>query len=237
MFHLNKRKKAFPFASFDNLYILTKDTKRLINLENWFDGLENSLSLFIDKVSLHEKQVFKNRGHLNKLMMGLISFQFRSRYFFEIGIDYFAKNAELLKDFNNKTSLQIVLENVINATTDLTQQAYPVDLTIWQTSTPLLLCDRPLIFKKADGYSFIPLTPYIFLSFVKTSGESTIDYQIDEKNFASMINREILENARDWVISIEESELKKIAANHSFNHFDDQVVIEEFKTLISGYEY
>jgi hypothetical protein len=170
-------------------------------------------------------------------MMGLISFQFRSRYFFEISIDYLTKNSELLKGYNNKTSLQVVLENVINATTDLTQQTYPIDLTIWETDTPLLLCDRPLIFQKVDGYSFIPLTPYIFLSFGKTTGETTIDYRIDDKNFASMINKLLLENARDWVISIDENELRKIAAKANFNHFDDKLVIEEFKTLINGYEY
>jgi hypothetical protein len=108
-YHINKRKKAFPFASFDNLYILTKDKERLLNLENWFEGLENSLSLFIDKVSRKEKQIFKNLGHLNKLMMGLISFQFRSRYFFEISIDYLTKNSELLKGYDAFPFLQILL--------------------------------------------------------------------------------------------------------------------------------
>ena len=236
-FSSSNGKKAYSFASYDNLYILTQNDKRQTNLENWFDGLENSLSLFIDKVSLKESNLLNHLGHLNKLIMGLISFEYRSLYFFEKGIQYLDENPEIKKGFNGKSSFQIVLENVVNGTTDYSNQLLPIDFIVWKSNTPLLLSDRPLLLEIVNEVSFFPLTPNILLSFKKADSKSTIDYQKINENFAMTFNQMIIENARDWIVSIDKDELEQIKINNQFDKFDDKVTFKKIKTLIKGYEY
>ncbi len=230
-------KKAFSFASIDNLYVLSKENNRLINLENWFDGLENSLSIFIDKVTRKDSDLFKNLGHINKLMMGLVSFEFRSRYFFKKGIEFIDSNPDIKAGFNGKSSFQIILENVVNATTDNTNLLFPVEFTIWESEIPLLICDRPLMFKIVDDNSFLPLTPNLILSFIKTSNEPTISYQKADKKFVISFNKMIVENARDWIVSTDRKFLEDINSDLDNKVNNDTVTFEKLKTLIKGYEY
>lgn len=230
-------KKAFSFASIDNLYVLSKENERLINLENWFDGLENSLSIFIDKVSKNDSDLFNNLGHLNKLLMSLVSFEFRSRYFFEKGIEFLDNNPLIKSGFKEKSSFQIVLENVVNATTDNTNLLFPVELTIWKSDIPLLICDRPLMFKIVDDYSFFPLTPNLMLSFIKTKSQSSINYQNIDEKFAVSFNNMIIENARDWIVSTDRNVLEELISRKDFGQYNDTVTFDKIKTLIQGYEY
>lgn len=232
-----KGKNAFSFASIENLYVLTNNDKRITKLEDWFGGLENSLSLFIDKVSKKESNLFKHYGHLNKLVMGLVSFEFRSRYFFEKGIEYLDNNPELKNDFDNKSSFQIILENVVNATTNYANQLFPVEFTVWESDSSLLLCDRPLLFELVDGYNFFPLTPNLLLSFKTTKGNTTIDYQIANSDLVAKFNKIIIENARDWIVSVNNTELEQIRTHNTFDKFNDKVKFDTTKTLINGYEY
>ncbi len=236
-FNKSTGRKAFSFASVNDLYILTEDNDRNINLENWFDGLENSLSLFIDKVNRKETNLFKNIGHLNKLIMCLVSFEFRSRYFFEKSLEYLDDNEELRKEFNDKSSIQIILENVVNGTTDYTNHFFPVEFIIWESSVSILLCDRPLLFEIIDGVSFFPLTPKLLLSFKKTTDKTTINYQIADDVLISRFNQMIIEKARDWIVSNEKDKLEYIKNHNNFDQFDDEISINRLKTLIKGYEY
>jgi hypothetical protein len=236
-FSSSSGKNAFSFASIDNLYILTQENNRQVNLENWFDGLENSLSIFIDKVSKSDSALFKNLGHLNKLVMSLVSFEFRSRYFFEKGIEFLDNNPLIKSGFKEKSSFQIVLENVVNATTDNTNLLFPVEFTIWKSDIPLLICDRPLMFKIVDDYSFFPLTPNLMLSFIKTKIQSTINYQNIDEKFALSFNNMIIENARDWIVSTDRNVLEELISRKDFGQYNDTVTFDKIKTLIQGYEY
>jgi hypothetical protein len=230
-------RKAYSFASYDNLYILTQNSVRQKNLENWFDGLENSLSLFIDKASLSETDLFKNLGHINKLVMGLISFEYRSRYFLEQGIQYLEENPKIKNGFNGKNSFQIILENVVNATTDKANLLFPIDLTVWKSNIPLLLCDRPLMLDKVDGYSFFPLAPNMLLSFIKAQDKSTINYQNLDDKLAISFNNMIVENGRDWIVSTDRKILDEIRLNFVNSEYNDSLKFEKFKTLLTGYEF
>lgn len=236
-FSSSSGKNAFSFASIDNLYILIQENNRQVNLENWFDGLENSLSIFIDKVSKSDSALFKNLGHLNKLVMSLVSFEFRSRYFFEKGIEFLDNNPSIKSGFKGKSSFQIVLENVVNATTDSTNLLFPVELTIWKSDIPLLICDRPLMFKIVDDYSFFPLTPNLMLSFIKTKSQSSINYQNIDEKFAISFNNMIIENARDWIVSTDRNVLEELISRKDFGQYNDTVTFDKIKTLIQGYEY
>lgn len=236
-FSASNGKKGFSFASIDNLYVLTKDNDRLVNLENWFDGLENSLSTFIDKVERKDKELFKNLGHLNKLIMSLVAFEFRSRYNFEIGLEYLNKNKEIKDKFIGKDSFQIILENVVNGTTYLSNQIFPVELTVWESDKPLLLSDRPLLFKIVDDYSFFPLTPNKLLSFKKTTNESTINFQKATVDFVDKFNDMITESARDWIVSVQKQDLELISQTKEFKQPVDSVIFNEIDRLLIGYEY
>ncbi len=229
-------KKAFSFASVDNLYILSYDNNRLLNLENWFDGLENSLSKFIDKSTKFETDLFKNDyGQLNKLMMSLVSFEFRSRYFFEKSIEYLKGDNEIKLDFNSKN--RTILENVVNGTTDYVNGQFPVELTIWNTDLPMLLCDRPLLLDKIDGYSFFPLTPNTLLTFKKTSGISSICYQRLNNELVHKFNDLIIQNARDWIVANSKDQLDWIVSNKEFSQFNDEIIFNVFKNMKFGYGY
>lgn len=230
-------KKPFSFASIDNLYVLSKENERLINLENWFEGLENSLSIFTNKVLRNDSSLFKNLGHMNKFMMGLVSFEFRSRYFIEKGIEFLDSNPDIKSGFNWKSSFQIILENVVNATTDNANQLFPVEFIVWKSEIPLLICDRPLMFKIIDDYSFFPLTPNLILSFIKTSNQSTISYKNADEQFVISFNKMIVENARDWIVSTDKKILEDLLSNMDIRDYNDTVTFERLKTLIKGYEY
>lgn len=65
-------KSAYSFASLDNLYILDGDSEKKENLENWLSGLENSISLFIDKVERGQTEhLFKEPKHMTLLIHGV----------------------------------------------------------------------------------------------------------------------------------------------------------------------
>lgn len=230
-------RKAYSFASINNLYVLTKEDERLSNLENWFDGLENSLSLFIDKVSRKESDLFKHIGHMNKLIMSLASFKFRSRYLFEKGIQYLEQNPEIKNEFNGKSSFQIILENVVNGTTDLANQLFPVEFIVLESKVPILLCDRPLLFNLVDGYSFIALSPNQVLAFKKIKGESIIRYDSLDEKLSKSLNAITIDRARDWIVSFDKKELEQIKTDNKFDNFDDNIEFTEIKTLIKGFEY
>lgn len=236
-FSSSEGKKAFSFASINHFYILSKENERLTNLEDWFGGLEDSLSIFIDKVMRKETSLFKNMGQLNKLIMGLVSFNFRSRYFFERGIEFLDSNPEIKAGFNEKSSFQIILENVINATIDYTNQLFSVEFIIWESENPLLICDSPLMFKFLDDYSFLPLTPNLILSYIKTSNEPTISYQKADERFVVSFNKMIIENARDWIVSTNRDVLEDLLSKRDFGLHNDTVTFNKIKTLIKGYEY
>lgn len=231
-----KGNKAFSFASINNLYILDKDNDRYTNLEDWFSGIEGVLSLFIDKVTRKETALFKDHAQLYKLLMGLLSFNFRSRYFFQEGEKYIDSNPQIKSQFVERSSLQILLENVVNATTDKVNQMFPVEFIVCNSTVPLLVCDRPLLYDVFDDYSFIPLSPYLLLSFRKAQGQSTIIYQAIDDNLANSFNSQIIEAARDWIVSTNKEELEIIMESKDFE-YSDEVIFEEFKTLIHGYEY
>ncbi|MFV0588833.1 DUF4238 domain-containing protein [Bacteroides reticulotermitis] len=231
-----KGSKAFSFASINNLYILDKDNNRYTSLEDWLSGLEGILSMFIDKVARKESTFLKDHTQLHKLLMGLLSFNFRSRYFFQEGEKYIDSNPQIKSQFAEKSSLQILLENLVNATTYKANQLFPVEFIICNSTVPLLVCDRPLLYNVFDGYSFIPLSPYLLLSFRKAQRQSTIIYQDIDDNLVDSFNKQIIEAARDWIVSTNKEELENIMEGRNFE-YSDEVIFEEFKTLIHGYEY
>ncbi len=231
-----KGSKAFSFASINNLYILDKDNDRYTNLEDWLSGIEGILSVFIDKVIRKETALFKDHSQLHKLLMGLLSFNFRSRYFFQEGEKYIDSNPQIKFQFAERSSLQILLENVVNATTDKVNQIFPVEFIVCNSTVPLLICDRPLLFDVFDDYSFIPLSPYLLLSFRKAQRQSTIVYKAINNNLADSFNNQIIKAARDWIVSTNKKELKRIMESKDFE-YSDKIIFEEFKTLIHGYEY
>jgi len=236
-FSYSRGYKAFSFASSDNLYVLTKENDRLLNLENWFNGLENSLSIFIDKVSKNDSYLFKNIGHLNKLIMGLVSFEYRSRYFFEKGIEFLESNPNIKSSFNGKNSFQIILENVVNATTYNTNQLFPVEFTIYQSDIPILICDRPLMFKVLDEHSFLPLTPNLILSFNKTSNQPMIRYLKADEKFVNIFNKMIVGNAREWIVSTDRNVLEDLISIKDFGQYNDTLIFDRLTTMFKGYEY
>ncbi|MEA4808703.1 hypothetical protein SDC9_32313 [bioreactor metagenome] len=231
-----KGNKGFSFASIDNLYILDKNDVRYTNLEDWFSGLENTLSIFIDKVVKRETTLFKDSAQLYKALMGLLSFEFRSRYLFQEGIKFIESNSKISAKFAGKSSLQILLENSVNATTNKVNQLFPVEFTVCNSAVPLLICDRPLLYNAFDGYSFIPLSPYLLLSFRKSQGQSTIAYHTIDDKTANSFNKQIIEAARDWIVSTNREELERISKSEKFE-YSDEIIFEEFRTLIYGYEY
>lgn len=235
-FSYSSGRNAFSFASYNNFYILN-ETDRKTNLEKWFSGLENTLSAFIDKVVLKDTNFSLTLANLNRLMMGLVSFEFRSRYFFEKGIEYLEANQEIKNKFDGKSSLQIILENVVNATTNYSNQLFPVDLVCFESEKPLLLVDRPPLFKKIDNVSFIPLSPYRLLTFQKSLTKSRILFSKMDDDFYESLNNILRENAREWIVSIDKNELEQIRDNTSKFEFDDHVTFDEITTLLNGYEF
>ncbi len=236
-FSSSSGKKAYSFAIFDNLYILSQNEERKKNLENWFGGLENTLSIFIDKISKKETDIFKNLKQLQRLVMGLVSFQFRSRYFIELGIQYFDSHPEIKKEFGEKSNLQILLENVVNATTDYSLQFFPIEFTVWYSNAPILLCDRPLLFEFLDGTSFLPITPNSILTFKKTKGTSSISFENIHEEAFKTFNQMIIQNARDWIVSTDKNSLERIIKDNQIQEYKDEVFIDNFKILTYGYEY
>jgi hypothetical protein len=233
-YQCSQGKNAFPFSSIDNFYTLKRNGERLLNLENWFGGLENALSIFIDKITQKEANPFKHIGQLNKLVMGLNSFEFRSPYFFEKANQYLEQNPEIKKSFKDKSNLQIILENVVIGTSELTNLTFPVEFLVLNSNVPILLCDRPLVRNMVDNYSFIPLTPNLILSFRKTSKESIISYKMIDENLSTNFNNIMKDRARTWIASVDNIGLKNIEIRPGR---EETIEYPEIKTFIKAYEF
>jgi len=228
-------RKAYSFASVDNLYILDADSNRKANLEDWFSGLENSFSLFIDRVERKQsEEIFKEPKHLTLLMMGLISFEFRSPYVIKQGIEFLNDNPDILNDFDGKSPFQIILENVVIGTTEYANQYPQVEFVISKSPSPILLVDRPLVLDDDDQFSIFPLTPELVLSFKRVLGTSTITYNEISDELAQQLNNTLIVQARNWIVSNDLSQLENIEVKDTP---DDKVIFEKIKHLMRGYEF
>lgn len=226
-------KGAFSFASAKNLYILEKDGERLTNLEEWFDGLENSLSIFIDKFSKKNETLFNDRGHLRQLMMCLVSFKLRSKY--RVGVvQNYIDNAP---DYEDDDSCRITLENIVNETTRDSDKLFPVEFVVCKSKIPLLLCDNPLLWDFVDEYSFIPLAPDLVLAFKKAEKECTIQYIDIDMTFSTRLNDLFISTTQDWIVSMDMNCLQKILDEYDFTQNLVSITYEKNKGNYGGYKF
>lgn len=241
-FSSSSGKGAFSFAALNDLYILTDEQgERLTNLEDWFSGLENSLSTFIDKIERNRKPEFKELKHANHLFMCVFSFKYRSKYILNQFTDFLRKDEKLVKSYGQKSLHCIVLENVVNGVSHLINQFWPLEIIIWESKAPLLLSDNPLYTLNDSGieYHFFPLTPKYFMSFNrKLSLQSNfISHKTAPLETTNMFNEMMITNAREWIVSIDKIELERILRKYDNNHQNDQVAYEKTKVIFPGYEY
>lgn len=166
--------------------------------------------------------------------MGLISFEFRSPYFFEKGMEYLEHNPDKLNYYHGKSPFQIILENVVNGTTEYANHFPQIEFVVSKSPIPIVLTDRPLMLSDKDEFSIIPIGTDIVLSFKRARGTSTIDYQEISKELANELNDVLIDQARNWIVSTDLDKLKNIVVE---NTPDDQIMFQEIKNLISGYEF
>jgi hypothetical protein len=227
-FYEFKKKKKFPFAAIPDMYVPEIQGLDQYNLEKWFGGLEVVLARFITKVSKQNSYIFKEHEDLPKLLMSLLSFEFRSPWFFSEGYKYLENNRGLSIEMGHggKTVHQILCETVVNGTSDLLRDygTGAVSFAVQSSTHPLIISDCPLI-RDQDGSAFIPLTPHLLLSIEVSDRKSEVIYipEVMTERGVSLINAVMADRSYQWLVSSDLATLERLRDNHVYVEIDRKV--------------
>lgn len=240
-FSTGKGKRAFSFAIEPYFYVPTLKDERIYKVENWLGGIENTLATFIQKLNEDfDGVLFKSKEEFTKLLLALFSLKNRTKYDIQTIRDFVHRNPNMKKliqmEENRETEIA-VLENLINITTEEAIEYSNCEITVCKINKGnIILSDRPFLHKLFDGYSFVALSPYYFISLKKTVEEPVYLYNESMNDeLIHFYNKMTAENSQHWIISTNKVQLEKYIPYSLLPKKDLIPYYQDVKYLRQGY--
>lgn len=213
-FSVSHGKKGFSFAIGNDLYVPRIDEKRRVELEDWFGGLENTLDKTISKLNSGKKEsLFTSQYELNKFVLALFSFKYRTRYVIEKHRKFLDENPDKLKLISGRADDNkelILLENIVNATTHDTIKLSNFEMIVMKSKNKsLIFGDMPFLGDAIDGFNFLPITNKIFIGFRSVSEESFYNILECDDELVESLNSAIASNSKYWIVADNISQIGK----------------------------
>lgn len=203
----------FPFAKISELYIPIINRVRHTNFEVWLNRQETALANFIKTLSVAEtKTVTRTTREYIMAVSAIVSMKQRSRHDLDKISDLLQETPEVRRLVSvdpTRGFKQIALENIVNATLELTQRITPADISVYRsTNSNFILCDRPVL--RLDEFFMFAVDKSTLLVMSKAEAQDpVINYFTAENDFVNDINRQLVMNARDWIVADTEVLLEK----------------------------
>jgi len=197
---------GYNFASKDNLYIPNIDGSRRLELENWLTGLESTLDRIVIKLqSVKSDGLFSSFEEMNKFLLSIVSLQHRTRYVIEQNLNYLNENKnsrKLLHESKGKEDKQLILENIVNASTATAAKFRQFELLVCKSKDKsLIFGDMPYLSDIVDGFSFVPLTNKLFVSIRAITENSFYKFVDVENDVVESLNYAIASNSVNWIVA------------------------------------
>ena len=234
----------FSFAIESDIYVAKKDEKRIVAVEEWLGGIENTFSIFLREIKKnHGSYLLRDKKSFDLLLLALFSLRHRSRHNLESIRNFLDKNPDYKERIGsgNEENLDIVvLENFIHCTIEEAMRFANCELIVAKNlQGNLILGDRPFLFNQdQDDFSFIPITPYHLVSMRKINEPSY--YFINETALTDEMvhnfNQMIAANSRRWIVARSEEHLKKYISFTKVEGEDETPFYEPVQQLLHGYK-
>lgn len=239
--------KAFSFAATDDLYVPKIDGKRSASMEKWFGGQESALSKVV-REALQKRDILTDRAtydELAALTFALVGLEHRSRHEIEASTRAVRDDPDLRKIISSNPERDIhrlVLENIINDTTNTVQELGHVEITFFETENSLICSDRPAFLHDEIGH-FVVLTNHCFAVY-HTSSAGLFRYRHEQAraDFVESVDRALTFAARDWIVADSEQNLNRhievIKTSEWKEHVArDHPVVKPVTALTAGWNF
>lgn len=233
----------YSFAIEPDIYVAKKDEERIVAVEKWLGGVENTFSIFLREIKKsHGSYLLRDKKSFDLVLLALFSLRHRSKHNLESIHSFLDKNPaykEMIGSGNEDNPDIVVLENFIYCTIEEAMRFANCELIIAKhPEGNLILGDRPFLFNKdQDDYSFIPITPYHLVSIRKINEPSY--YFINETALTDEMehnfNQMIAANSRRWIVANSEDQLKKYIPFTKVEREDETPFYEPVQQLLHGY--
>jgi hypothetical protein len=205
--------RSYSFAIEEYFYVPEINDKRTNALENWFSGIEATLDFALLQFNKHsEDHLLRNSQDFTKLLLALFSLKNRTKYDILKQKEHLLANPDLISKMGNgsRTDIDIiVLENLVNATTYESAPYFNCEIIVWKNrSGSLILGDRPFLLDVVDGFSFLTLSPYYFITIKKTAKRPEFLYQETDEKFVEFINKQMASHSRNWIVANDKNNLE-----------------------------
>jgi hypothetical protein len=205
-------KKAYSFAIEKNGYIPVIEEKRQTNLEDWFSGLEGTLSLAIREFSENEITLFSDPQEYSKFLLAVLSFKYRTQAFVGHVTHYLTDNSDI-KVFHDpsKPAKLIALENIINATRDDLAEYGNCDIEIYHSQgAAFIIGDSPYVTDAIDNWDLLILSNKLMLMIRKNNLSSPrFKFLPIEKERVYLVNQLIAGKAHFWIVGETKEQLEQ----------------------------
>lgn len=243
-FSAGKGPSAYSFAIEPDIYVAQKDKKRIVTVEKWLGGVENTFSIFLREIKRNRgSYLLKDKKSFDLFLLALFSLRHRSKHNLDSIHTFLNKNPsykEMISSENDENQDILVLENFIHSTIEEAMRFARCELIIARNQGGnLILGDRPFLFNNdQDDYSFIPISPYHLVSIKKINEPSY--YYINETALSDQMvhnfNQMITTNSRQWIIATSEGQLNKYTPLAKVSHDEETPFYEPVQKLLHGYK-
>jgi len=233
-------KKAYSFAIEKNGYVPIIDEERRTNLEDWFSGLEGTLAKAIRQFNAEEISMFDDVKEYQRFLLSVLSFKYRTQAFVNHVTEFLKESIGVREDLDPAKSLEvIVLENIVNATTDDVNTYNFCDFEILHTQDDdsFILGDRPFVSDLFDEWSLLILSNKLVVMLRKNHRhEPRFRFVPAKKDFVHSVNMLIAEQAHYWIVGASEQHLG-LYLNEADQKSNIPISYVPPKNLSSGYYF
>lgn len=241
-FSSGKGSGGYSFAIESDIYVPQKNAERIIAVEKWLGGTENTLNIFLREIkSNNKKHLLRSKKNFNMFLLALFSVRHRSKHNLKSIGNFLIDNPNYKEKINSgeENMSIVVLENFIHSTIEEAMRFENCELIIAKSqSCNLILGDRPFLFNEdQDDYSFVPLTPHYLLSIRKIRESSY--YFINENaltdEMVHSFNQMIAQNSREWIVASNEQQLNNYVPYTKVEREEQTPFYEPVQKLVTGY--
>ena len=235
-------KGKFSFAASTYFYVPLVNNERKPAVEKWFSGMESDLAAALAKLSVKtEGSLLSTREEATRFMMAIFSLKHRTEFAINSIRKYVDNNPDIKKKMNvdeNRDVELIVLENMISAITNDANEYTNYEMIVWRNeSGSLIIGDQPFLGELVEGFMFLVLSPYYYITFKRINSSPYFTYMETDYKFIHLVNQSIARHSRKWIVASNETILQKYIpfADEEKNQ-DEEPQIEIPKFIISGYK-
>jgi hypothetical protein len=234
--------RGFSFAIEPYFYVPSHNNGRIYKVEEWLSGIEHTLAIFIKamKSAAENESLLRSQSDFMKFLLALFSLKNRTKYGVESIKRFLLSNPDFKKLISSEENDNIdivVLENLINSTTEDANAYSNCEIKLFKTENGLLILgDRPVV-HNLEGYSFVPLGPNYVLSIRQAPQLPT--YERNDNLTDDMIdifNKWVAQQSRYWIVSNDRRQIEKYISICKEPKPNEQPQYTPVKHLVHGYK-